>query len=190
MRCLGPSTLVTEAGLSIWVRDKDFWGRMRLRKTSRAQMEMFIFPRDFNFFDPPGKAVAGSLETGLITGLIHSLLLSSEKGVSCVFTPPKPDLPPPSLLSRPTTAAVPPASPFTQTGGTEAPYGKRPEPRPQNGVRNGVLAPGLQTERGCGCRNRAWDNGGSLPGSCLPAAFAFVLQPPLALDKGLLSILG
>lgn len=63
MRHLGPSILVTDAGLSIWVGDKDFWGRVRLRKADRAGMEMLTLPQDFNFFDLPGKAVAGSLET-------------------------------------------------------------------------------------------------------------------------------
>lgn len=104
-------------------------------------MEMFIVPQDFNFFDPPCKAVAGSLETSAIMGLIRGLLRSSEKGVSRLL-PLSPVLPPPpSLLSCPTMGAAPPAAPFTQTGGTETLYRKRPELHPQNGDKNAETGP-------------------------------------------------
>lgn len=44
-------------------------------------MKMFILSQDFNFFDLPSEAVAHSLETSSIIGLIHGLLWFSEKGV-------------------------------------------------------------------------------------------------------------
>lgn len=153
-------------------------------------MEMFILPQDFNFFDPPGKAVAGSLETSSINGLTHRVLRSSEKGVSRLL-PSSPVLPPPpSLPPTPPQVLHLLLPPLPQPGGTKAPYGKRPEPRPQNGVRNGVLTPGLQrSQRGCGCRNRTPGNGGRpklLNPACLQLSPSS-LTSPLTLVKDFLS---